>query len=283
VQAGSGPPLQWHSECRCASLAGGEVNQYQSPWSAICDLGAPRPRRVVALVAEAIRPARILLQFGASKSGKTGSKKTIEYGAVRIASATRLLPARSRAKTQIRDQGGLNWFHLPPARQAHRHSECPLKRGPATGWATITFTGTRRFSNVRALRATFAVKDGDCSTTTLIGKGLENLEEGLRPAGLHQLRRHPQPVFDEQKKTVSLESISTKASPLCLPHRVHGQYHHPRQGDPARVDARRRPGLQLPVVGVQLLRLNQLEYFELSRGAGLGGPPGCEPARWTCC
>ncbi len=132
-------------------------------------------------------------------------------------------------KTQIRDQGGLNWFTFRPKKGKRIDILIPVEEGARYRLGTITFTGNKAVKNERALRATFAVKDGDWFDATLIGKGLENLKKAYGQLGYINFGAIPKPIFDEDKKTVSLADRYRRGQAvLRLAHRVPGKYHYPR-------------------------------------------------------
>ncbi len=58
-------------------------------------------------------------------------------------------------KTQIRDQGGLNWFTFRPNKGKRIDILMPIEEGARYRLGTITFTGNKAVSNEKALRATF--------------------------------------------------------------------------------------------------------------------------------
>ena len=116
---------------------------------------------------------------------------------------------------------------------------------------------------MKALRATFAVKDGDWFNATLIGKGLENLKKAYGQLGYINFGAIPKPTFDEQKKTVSLDIDIDEGKPFYVS-RIEFQ------GNTITRDKVIRRELMLDEGQVynsqlweySLLRLNQLEYFE---------------------
>jgi len=112
--------------------------------------------------------------------------------------------AIEQPRTQIRDEGGLNWFTFRPNKGKRIDILIPIEEGERYRLGTITFTGNKAVSNVRALRATFAVRDGDWFNATLIGKGLENLKKAYGQLGYINFGAIPKPVYDEEKKTVSM-------------------------------------------------------------------------------
>ena len=166
-------------------------------------------------------------------------------------------------KTQIRDQGGLNWFTFRPNKGKRIDILMPVEEGARYRLGTITFTGNKAVNNPRALRATFAAKDGDWFNATLIGKGLENLKKAYGQLGYINFGAIPKPVFDEQKKTVSLEIDIDEGKPFYVS-RIEFE------GNTITRDKVIRRELMLDEGSVynsqlweySLLRLNQLEYFE---------------------
>jgi len=166
-------------------------------------------------------------------------------------------------KTQIRDQGGLNWFTFRPNKGKRIDILMPIEEGGRYRLGTITFTGNKAITNVKALRGTFAIKDGDWFNATLIGKGLENLKKAYGQAGYINFAAIPKPVYDDQKKTVSLVVDIDEGK----------QFYVSRiefQGNTITRDRVIRRELLLDEGQVynsqlwemSLLRLNQLEYFE---------------------
>jgi outer membrane protein insertion porin family len=166
-------------------------------------------------------------------------------------------------KTQIRDQGGLNWFTFRPNKGKRIDILMPIEEGVRYRLGTITFSGNKEISNVRALRGTFPVKDGDWFDASLMQKGLENLKKAYGALGFINFGAIPKPVFDEQKKTVSLD-IDIDEGKRFYVSRIEFQ------GNTITRDRVIRRELMLEEGNVynsqlweySLLRLNQLEYFD---------------------
>jgi outer membrane protein insertion porin family len=166
-------------------------------------------------------------------------------------------------KTQIRDQGGLNWFTFRPNKGKRIDILMPIEEGARYRLGTITFTGNKAVRNAKALRATFAVKDGDWFEATTIAKGLESLKKNYGTLGYINFGAIPKPVFDEDKKTVSLVIDIDEGKPFYVS-RIEFQ------GNTITRDKVIRRELMLEEGSVynsnlweySLLRLNQLEYFE---------------------
>jgi outer membrane protein insertion porin family len=166
-------------------------------------------------------------------------------------------------KTQIRDQGGLNWLTFRPNKGKRIDILMPIEEGARYRLGTITFTGNKAVTNVKALRASFAVRDGEWFDASLIGKGLENLKKAYGQLGYINFGAIPKPIFDEQKKTVSLVVDIDEGKPF---HVARIEF----QGNTITRDRVIRRELMLEEGSVynsqlwelSLLRLNQLEYFE---------------------
>ncbi len=166
-------------------------------------------------------------------------------------------------KSHIRDQGGLNWFTFRPNHGKRIDILMPIEEGDRYRLGTITFTGNKAVKNEKALRATFAVKDGEWFNATLIAKGLENLKKAYGAMGYINFGAIPKPVFDDQKRTVSLNIDIDEGKPFYVS-RIEFQ------GNTVTRDKVIRRELMLEEGQVynsqlweySLLRLNQLEYFD---------------------
>ena len=166
-------------------------------------------------------------------------------------------------RTQIRDQSGLNWFTFRPNKGKRIDILMPVEEGSRYRLGTITFTGNKAVNNPKALRAQFAIKDGDIFDATVISKGLENLKKNYGALGYINFGAIPKPVFDEDKKTVSLDIDIDEGKPFYVS-RIEFQ------GNTITRDKVIRRELMLDEGSIynsqlweySLLRLNQLEYFE---------------------
>jgi outer membrane protein insertion porin family len=166
-------------------------------------------------------------------------------------------------KTQIRDQGGLNWLTFRPNRGKRIDILMGIEEGGRYKLSSIAFTGNKAVTNERALRGTFAVKDGEYFNATLIGKGLENLKKAYGQLGYINFGAIPKLSYDDQKKTVSIVVDIDEGKPFFVS-RIEFQ------GNTITRDRVIRRELMLDEGSVynsqlweySLLRLNQLEYFE---------------------
>src|SRR6202789_4135903 len=170
--------------------------------------------------------------------------------------------AMEEPKTQIRDQGGLNWLTFRPSKGKRIDILMPVEEGGRYPLGPITFTGNKAVSNTKALRATFPLKDDDWFNATLLQKGLENLKKAYGQLGYINFAAIPKPSYDDQKKTVSWEIDIDEGKPFYVS-RIEFQ------GNTITRDKVIRRELLLDEGSVynsqlweySLLRLNQLEYF----------------------
>ena len=138
-----------------------------------------------------------------------------------------------------------------------------MKKAGATGWDASHSPATRPCTNVKALRATFAIKDGDWFSATAVGKGLENLKKAYGQLGYINFGAIPKLTYDDQKKTVSLIIDIDEGKPFYVS-RIEFE------GNTITRDRVIRRELLLEEGQVynsqlweySLLRLNQLEYFD---------------------
>jgi outer membrane protein insertion porin family len=165
-------------------------------------------------------------------------------------------------KTQIRDEGGLNWFTFRPNKGKRIDILMPVEEGARYHLGTITFTGNKAIQNTKALRAQFPLKDGDWFNATMIQKGLENLKKAYGGQGYINFGAIPKPVYDDVKKTVSLDVDIDEGKQFTVS-RIEFV------GNTITRDKVIRRELMLDEGSVynsqlweySLLRLNQLEYF----------------------
>jgi outer membrane protein insertion porin family len=171
--------------------------------------------------------------------------------------------AVEQPRTQIRDQGGLNWFTFRPNKGKRIDILMTIEEGGRYRLGSITFTGNKAVTNVKALRATFPVRDGELFNATAVGKGLENLKKAYGALGYINFGAIPKLSYDDQKKTVSMDIDIDEGKPFYVS-RIEFQ------GNNITRDRVIRRELMLDEGSVynsqlweySLLRLNQLEYFE---------------------
>jgi outer membrane protein insertion porin family len=169
-------------------------------------------------------------------------------------------------QTQIRDEGGLNWFTFRPNRGKRIDVLMPIEEGGRFRLGSITFSGNKAVTNVKALRGTFVIKDGDWFNATAISKGLENLKKAYGQLGYINFGAIPKPIYDDQKRTVSL-NVDIDEGKAFYVSRIEFE------GNTITRDRVIRRELLLEEGQVynsqlweySLLRLNQLEYFDQLR------------------
>jgi outer membrane protein insertion porin family len=166
-------------------------------------------------------------------------------------------------KTQIRDEGGLNWFTFRPRKGKRIDILLPIEEGDRYRLGHITFTGNKAVRNEKALRAAFAEKDGDWFNATMIGKGLENLKKAYGQIGYINFGAIPKPSFDEKNKTVSLNIDIDEGKPFYVS-RIEFQGNTITRDRVIRRELLLQEGqvYNSQLWEYSLMRLNQLEYFE---------------------
>ena len=105
--------------------------------------------------------------------------------------------------THIRNETGLSLFTFRPKTGKRMDIRIPVEEGARYRLGSITFTGNKAVQNTKALRAQFALKDGDYFDATAFGKGLKNLEQAYNGLGYINFVPNPKANFDEAAKTVS--------------------------------------------------------------------------------
>ena len=107
-------------------------------------------------------------------------------------------------ETRLRDEAGLSFITFRPRKGKRIDITLPIEEGDRYRLAAITFTGNKAVNNVKALRAQFAIKDGDWFSATAIQKGLEALHKAYGQLGYINFVGIPKVDVDEAKKTVTM-------------------------------------------------------------------------------
>jgi outer membrane protein insertion porin family len=166
-------------------------------------------------------------------------------------------------RTQVRDEGGLSLLTFRPNKGKRIDILLPIEEGDRYRLTAIKFTGNKAVQNVRALRGTFAIKDGDYFNATLVGKGLENLKKAYGQLGYINFGAIPKFDFDDAKKTMVM-TVDIDEGKQFTVSRIE------IQGNTLTRDRVIRRELMLEEGQVynsqlweySLLRLNQLDYFD---------------------
>jgi outer membrane protein insertion porin family len=166
-------------------------------------------------------------------------------------------------QTHLRNETGLSLLTFRPKKGKRIDILMPIDEGGRYRLGAITFTNNKAVTNVKALRAQFAVKDGDWFNATAFGKGMENLRKAYGQLGYINFVGIPNPSIDDNKKTVSFNIDIDEGKPFYVS-RIEFQ------GNTVTRDFVIRRELLLEEGAVynshlwelSLLRLNQLDYFD---------------------
>jgi outer membrane protein insertion porin family len=198
---------------------------------------------------------------------KTFDSSRLEEDAERVRLAYRdkgyYNAAVEQPRTQIRDQGGLSLITFRPNKGKRIDILMPIEEGERYRLGSITFTGNKAVSNMRALRATFAVKDGEYFNATLIQKGLDNLKKAYGQLGYINFGAIPKATTDDAKKTVSLNIDIDEGKPFYVG-RIEIQGNTITRDRVIRREFLLEEGqvYNSQLWELSLLRLNQLDYFD---------------------
>ena len=106
-------------------------------------------------------------------------------------------------QTQIRNEGGLSLFTFRPRNGKSMDIYIPVEEGERYRFAGIKFTNNAANINTKALRAQFAMKDGEWFDSTKFGKGLQNLKKAYGQLGYINFAPVPTPSYDDKAHTIS--------------------------------------------------------------------------------
>ena len=168
------------------------------------------------------------------------------------------------AQTNVRNAGGINPFTLRPSTGKRVDILIPIEEGDRYRLGSITFTGNKAYTNVRALRAQFALKDGEWFNATLFQKGLEALRKAYGEGGYINMIALPTPTVDKVKKTVSL-NVDIDEGKQFYVSRIEFSGNTITRDKVIRRELMIEEGqvYNSRLVDLSLLRLNQLNYFEV--------------------
>ncbi len=167
-------------------------------------------------------------------------------------------------KTQIRDQGGLNWFTFRPNKGKRIDILMPIEEGARYKLGAITFTGNKAFNNLEGPARALPHQGWRLVQRHRDGQGPGESEEGLRPARLHQLRRHSDASLRRAEEDGLLQSsISMRASSsTCRGSSSRATPSPATASSAANCCWKKARSTTRSSWEYSLLRLNQLEYFE---------------------
>ncbi len=165
--------------------------------------------------------------------------------------------------THIRDAGGINPFTLRPSTGKRIDMLMPVEEGTRYKLGGITFTGNKEVTNLKVLRAQFAVKDGEYFDRALFVKGLEQLRKAYGSLGYINFVATPVPRFDEAKKLVFMDVDIDEGKKFYVS-RIEFVGNTITRDKVIRRELLLEEGQQYNSQSWELsiLRLNQLNYFE---------------------
>jgi outer membrane protein insertion porin family len=166
-------------------------------------------------------------------------------------------------QTNVRNAGGINPLTLHPSTGKRVDILMPVEEGERYRLGGITFSGNKAYSNAKALRAQFAVKDGEYFNGTLFGKGLEALRKAYGEGGYINMVGTPEPRVDEAKKLVYLNVDIDEGKPFYVS-RIEFTGNTITRDKVIRREILVEEGqvYNSRLVDLSLLRLNQLNYFD---------------------
>jgi outer membrane protein insertion porin family len=167
-------------------------------------------------------------------------------------------------QTNVRNAGGIDPFTLHPSKGKRVDIVVPIEEGERYRLGGITFTGNKAYSNAKALRAQFAMKDGDYFSATLFGKGIKNLQKAYGEGGYINMVPSPIPRTDEAKKLVYLDVDIDEGKQFYVS-RIEFTGNTLTRDRVIRRELLVEEGqvYNSRLVDLSLLRLNQLSYFDV--------------------
>jgi outer membrane protein insertion porin family len=165
--------------------------------------------------------------------------------------------------THVRDAGGLNPFTLRPSKGKRIDILMPVEEGARYRLGGITFKNNKAITNTKALRAQFALKDGDYFNATLFGKGLDQLRKAYGEQGYINFVGNPVPRVDEAKKLIYLDIDIDEGKPFYVS-RIEFTGNTITRDKVIRRELMLEEGqvYNSRLWELSILRLNQLNYFE---------------------
>jgi outer membrane protein insertion porin family len=171
----------------------------------------------------------------------------------------------SQPKTQIHDTGHAG-THIPLLQGGPGKAvdiTMPIEEGERYTLGGITFKNNKAVANVKALRALFAIKDGDVFSKEKVGKGLEALRKAYGQLGYINFTSIPDTRFDDEKKLIFLD-IDVDEGKQFYVRRIEFQGNTTTRDKVIRREIALEEGniYDSRLWELSLLRLNQLGYFD---------------------
>ncbi len=199
--------------------------------------------------------------YDASKLDEDADRVRIDYRNKGYFKATTLEP-----QTNVRNEGGINPLTLHPSTGKRVDIVIPVEEGERYKLGSITFSGNTNFSNTKALRAQFAMRDGDWFNYTAFGKGLDALKKAYGQYGYIDFVPNPIPHFDEAQHLVSFNIECVEGKKFSIS-RIEFTGNTITRDKVIRRELLVEEGqaYNSQLVDLSLLRLNQLNYFDTLR------------------
>ncbi len=169
----------------------------------------------------------------------------------------------SEPTTHVRDAGGLNPFTLRPSKGKRVDILMPVEEGERYRLGGITFSNNKAVTNIKVLRAQFALKDGEFFNATMFSKGLDQLRKSYGELGYINFVGTPEPKIDEANKTISLNIDIDEGKPFYVS-RIEFSGNSITRDKVIRRELMLEEGqvYNSRLWDLSILRLNQLNYFE---------------------
>ncbi len=196
--------------------------------------------------------------YDASKLDEDAERVRVDYRNKGYFKANTLEP-----QTNVRNEGGIDPFTLRPNRGKRVDILIPVEEGARYRLGGITFSGNKSLPNTKALRAQFAIKDGDWFNYTAFGKGIQALQKAYGQYGFINFVPNPTPHFDEAKKIVTFDIACDEGKKFYIS-RIEFTGNTITRDKVVRRELLVEEGqpYNSQLVDLSLLRLNQLNYFD---------------------
>ena len=168
--------------------------------------------------------------------------------------------------TKIRDTGSQSGLKIPFVHSSAGKSvdiTMPIEEGQLYHLGAITFKGGKAVTNMKALRALFAIQDGDVFNREKVSKGIESLRKAYGELGYINFTSLPDTKVDEQKKIINLEIDLDEGKQFSV-RRIEFDGNTTTRDKVIRREVVLEEGqaYNSRLWELSLLRLNQLGYFE---------------------
>jgi outer membrane protein insertion porin family len=168
-------------------------------------------------------------------------------------------------QTNVRNAGGIDPFTLHPSTGKRVDIAIPVEEGERYRLGSITFTGNKAYVNTAALRRFFAMKDGDWFNAELFSKGLDALKKAYGEGGYINMVGTPTPTPPDRIKHIVSFNIDIDEGKKFFVSRLEFSGNTITRDKVIRREMLVEEGqvYNSRLVDLSLLRLNQLQYFDV--------------------